>query len=75
MRALDAIVRHGSHMVTNAEFGCADGIHAGWRIVDAESKNDAARLVPPQFREDAEVVQLRTWNKEEIQATIKKLEG
>jgi len=32
VRAFDAIVNFGSHLVTNAEFGCEDGEHAVWLI-------------------------------------------
>jgi hypothetical protein len=75
IQALDAIVRHGSHLVTNAEFGCADGVHAGWLIVDADSKEEACRIVPPPYREGARVVLLRTWTKDEIKGMIEELES
>ena len=50
VRSLDAIVNHGSHLVTQAEFGCEDGVHAGWLIVEMDSRDDALRVVPPQYR-------------------------
>ena len=66
VRALDAIVNHGSHLITAAEFGCEDGIHKGWLMVDVDTHEEAQRLVPPQYRNDADVVQLRKWTREQI---------
>ena len=73
IRALDALMTHGSHLMTNAEFGCGDGVHTGWLIVDVDSIEDAQRIVPPQFRTDARIVKLRTWTKAQIQEMIASL--
>jgi hypothetical protein len=73
VRALDAIMKFGSHFVPRAEFGCSDGVHVGWMIVDVDSREEAHRLVPPQYRTDARVVQLRTWSRDEIEAMLKEL--
>ena len=75
VRSLDAIVNHGSHLVTQAEFGCEDGVHAGWLTVDVDSRDEALRIVPPQYRVDASVVRLRKWTKEEIKAMLQELES
>ena len=48
----------GSHFLTHADFGCHDGVHMAWLHVEAESKEDARRIVPPPFREAAEVVEV-----------------
>ena len=34
VKALNAIIQHGSHLATHADFGCEDGVHTGWLIVD-----------------------------------------
>jgi hypothetical protein len=74
VRALDAILKLGSHFVTQADFGCDDGVHTGWLVVDVEDREEAQRLVPPEFRADARVVRLRRWTREEIEALKKDLE-
>ena len=74
LRGLDAIVKHGSHLITHADFGCEDGVHVGWLIVDADDHDEAKRMVPPQYRTDARVVKLRKWTKEQIEEMMKKLE-
>ena len=75
VRSLDAIMKYGSHLVTNADFGCSDGEHAGWMIVEVDSREAACQMVPPQYREDAKIVQLRKWSREEIDAMVKELDG
>lgn len=74
VRSLDAIVNQGSHLVTHAEFGCADGVHSGWLIVDVEDRETACQIIPPSFREDSRVVELRTWTKDEIREMVAKLD-
>lgn len=67
VRALHALEQSGSHFVTHADFGCADGVHAGWLTVDVEDRNMAERIIPPEFRADARIVELRKFTREEIQ--------
>ena len=75
IRALDAITRHGSHLVTHADFGCEDSVHVGWMIVDVDDQETAKQMVPPQFREDARIVKLRNWTREQIEEMVKGLES
>ena len=74
VRALDAIMEHGSHLITNAQWGCDDGVHSGWLIADLDSREEALQLVPPQNRADTRIVQLRTWSRAEIEEMKKELE-
>ncbi len=75
VRALDAISRHGSHLVTHADFGCGDGVHTGWLAVEVDDADEARQMIPPQYRNDASVVRLRKWTREEIEDMMKKLES
>ena len=56
----------GSHFLTNADWGCMDGDHKAWMIVDAHSKEDAREILPPAFRPQARIVALNKWTMEEI---------
>jgi hypothetical protein len=67
IKALHALDQSGSHFVTHADFGCEDGIHCGWLTVDVEDRKLAEQIVPPEFRADARIVQLRKFTREEIQ--------
>lgn len=75
VRALDAVVNYGSHLVTHAEFGCGDGEHAGWMILEIDDRDQALQVIPPQFRSDAKIVMLRKWTPEEIEKMVKQLES
>jgi len=75
VRALDAIMQYGSHIITNAEWGCEDGVHTGWLIADLDSREEALQLVPPQYRTDTRLIQLRTWSRTEIEEMKKELES
>ena len=75
VKALHALERCGSHFVTRAEFGCADGAHSGWLIVDLDSRAEALQIVPPEFRADARVIQLQRYTREEIETMIKELKA
>ena len=75
VKALDAIVNFGSHLVTNAEFGCEDGEHAGWLIVEVDTRAEALQMIPPKLRDGARIVQLRKWTRAEIEAMMKELEA
>jgi hypothetical protein len=70
MRALHALDQSGSHFVTHAEFGCEDGIHCGWLTVDVENRDVAEQIVPPEFRADTRVVQLRKFTRDEIKRML-----
>lgn len=73
VRALDAIATLGSHLVSNAEFGCEDGVHCGWMVVEVNDRREAELIVPPALRPDARVIQLRRWSPEEITAMVREL--
>ena len=75
VRSLDSIMQFGSHLITNAEWGCEDGVHTGWLIVELESREEALQLVPPQYRADTRVILLRRWSRTEIEEMKRELES
>ena len=75
LRALDALERFGSHFVTQAEFGCLDGIHAGWLSCEADSREDALRMVPPAFRASTRVVEVQNFTREQIRTWVREFEA
>ncbi|MFI5177074.1 MAG: hypothetical protein ACHQO8_00835 [Vicinamibacterales bacterium] len=56
----------GSHFLTHADWGCADGQHSAWLIVDVDSKDEARAIVPVAFRDQAKVVGLNKFSLEQI---------
>ncbi len=74
VRALAAIERYGGHLFTNVDWGCKVGMHSGWLIVELDSRDEAMQMVPPEFREEAQVIELNRFSKEEIASWVAKLD-
>jgi hypothetical protein len=69
--AVEVFLRTGSHFLTHADWGCKDGDHKAWIIVDVESRQDARAVVPPAFRPQAKIVQLNTFGLDEIEQILR----
>ncbi|MGQ0720752.1 MAG: hypothetical protein ACT4PE_04155 [Candidatus Eiseniibacteriota bacterium] len=65
-RAVKVFLQTGSHFFTHADWGCRDGEHKAWLLVDVDSRDEARAIVPPAFRPQAKVVQLNAFSMEEI---------
>lgn len=66
-RAVQIMLTTGSHFFTHADWGCGDGDHKAWVIVDVDSKDEARAIVPPGLRSQAKVVQLNAFTLEQIE--------
>ena len=49
-KAIRIFLNTGSHFLTNADWGCMDGEHKAWLILDLDSKEQARTVLPPAFR-------------------------
>ena len=70
-RVVDIFLKTGSHWVTNADWGCKDGDHTAWLIVDADDKDEARQILPAAFRADARIVRLNKFMKDEIETVLR----
>ncbi len=70
-QAVEIFLKSGSHFFTHADWGCKDGDHKAWIIVDVDSRDDARAIVPPAFRHEAKIVQLNAFTMEEIDDFIR----
>ena len=68
LRAIQVFLSSGSHFVTNADWGCRDGDHRAWIVVDVASRDEARAIVPPVFRAQAKIIALNSF-------TLRELEG
>ena len=73
-RAVEIFHRTGSHFLTHADWGCKDGEHKAWLIIDVGTKNEARNVVPPEYREKAKIVALNAFSQEDL-AAIQKQHG
>ena len=71
-RAIEALLKTGSHLLTRADWGCMDGEHKAWIIVEVDSKDEARAIVPPAFRSQARVVQLNSFSLGDIDVILSK---
>jgi len=67
LRAVETILKSGSHFLTRADWGCLDGEHKAWIIVDVESKDQARAIVPPAFRAQAKITRLNSFALSEVE--------
>ena len=66
MRAIQVFLRSGSHFVTNAEWGCMDGDHKAWLMVEVEDKEAAERILPAAYKRNAKITRLHKLTREDI---------
>ncbi len=71
INAVRVFLQTGSHFLANAEWGCYDGEHKAWLLVEVENKNQARMIVPPAFRTEARIVKLHTFTREEMDSIEK----
>jgi hypothetical protein len=70
-RVVHVFLTTGSHFLSRAEWGCLDGDHRAWMIVDVDDKDQARAVVPPAFRPLARVVGLNQFKLEMIESILK----
>ena len=66
IRAIEIFLRTGSHFLSRADWGCLDGVHSAWMIVDVDSKDEARAIVPSAYRAEARIVQLNTFTAAQV---------
>jgi hypothetical protein len=52
------------------KWGCMDGVHSAWLMVEAANKEEARMVVPPQFRSQAKIVGLNKFRLDQIEAIL-----
>lgn len=71
-RAVQVLLSTGSHFLTHADFGCMDGDHRAWIVVDVDSREAARRILPPIYRRDASIVELNRFSLEELDELVER---
>ena len=65
-RVVQIFLTTGSHFLTNADWGCMDGEHKAWLMVEVESKEQARSILPVAFRNQARIVRLSKFTMEDV---------
>ena len=71
LKAIQAFLGSGSHFIANADWGCRDGDHRAWVIVDVASREEAKGIVPPNFRSQAKVIALNSFTIREVEEMVR----
>jgi hypothetical protein len=75
IQAVKAFLNTGSHFLAKADWGCYDGDHKAWMILDLDSKKEALSVLPPGFKSDAKIVQLNKFTLEDVERMRKHHQG
>jgi hypothetical protein len=67
-QVIKLFVESGSHLLANAHWGCKAGVHKSWFISDFDNKEEALHIVPPFLRHSANIIELTTFTKTDIEA-------
>ena len=67
MNAVKIFLQTGSHFLRQADWGCHDGEHKAWLIVEVENKDQARQIVPSLFRSEAKIIKLHTFTRAEME--------
>jgi hypothetical protein len=68
-KAIEVFRNSGSHFLTNAEWGCHDGEHKAWFMLELDDKETVKELLPPLFRRDAKIVEIVKFNNQTMVET------
>lgn len=68
IQALDEVMAKGTDILDKFVYGCKEGDHTGYAIVNAERLSDALALVPDFLQEDACVTKVTKFSPAEIRS-------
>ena len=75
-QAIKVFLSTGTHFLTNADWGCLDGEHKVWIILDGvESKDEASAILPSAFRTQAKIMQLNKFTMEDLDGILSNHQG
>jgi hypothetical protein len=60
----------GSQFITHADWGCSDGNHKAWMIVEIENKKAALQILPYVYRSRAKVTQIMKFSRNDNQMAV-----
>jgi hypothetical protein len=74
-RAIAIFLRTGSHFLSNAEWGCKDGVHKAWFMMEVDTREEARNVVPSEYRPQAKIVQVRTFRLQDVEEALRAHSG
>jgi hypothetical protein len=71
LQVLDGILMMGTGLLDKFDFGCQEGEHTGWAVVEAGSDSAARNMVPAFVRSKARIVKVSKFTPQQIRAAHK----
>lgn len=65
-RSIQIFLSTGNHFLMNADWGCHDGVHKAWFMMEVDNKDEAMRVIPPLYRKDAIITQLEKFKPQDF---------
>jgi hypothetical protein len=70
-RVIQMFLEIGSHFLVNADWGCLDGDHKAWIILEGDKKEDALSVLPIPVRPRAKIVRLARFSMDDVDETVR----
>jgi len=70
LRSIQSFLSSRSHFVTSVEWGCIEGEHKAWLIIKTGNREDAMRIIPAAYRQNAKITRLQKFTGKEIDETM-----
>lgn len=70
LRSIQSFLSTRSHFVTSVEWGCIEGEHKAWLIIKTGNREDAMRIIPAAYRQNAKITSLHKFTGKEIDETM-----
>ena len=61
--------------MTHADFGCKDGVHKAWMIVERDSKEEARSVLPSELRPIANIIGLHYFTMPMVEELMRRHEA
>ena len=65
-KIIKLFLESGSHLLSNADWGCKDGVHKAWFVCEFDSKEHALQIVPPLLRHETTIIEITKFNKNDL---------
>ncbi len=67
LRAVQILMSTGNHFLTHADWGCFDGVHKAWFVMEVDNKEEALRIIPPLYRKDTTITALNKFSLKDVE--------
>ena len=70
LRSIQSFLSSRTHVVTSVEWGCIEGEHKAWLIIKTGNREDAMRIIPAAYRQNAKITRLHKFTETEINESM-----